>query len=225
MIQDALVCSGLLLGFLQVKPDLGNAQDAMQRMTARLPEDDSAATAALLARCAKADAPAFRELYDLRSAKLHGVALRITRNATLAADAVHDAFLQVWRNAASFDPERGNADAWLLSLVRYRALDSIRRSSRELTGIDVPEQVDADPDALSRLVASSEGTQLRACLEQVDTPRRNLIVLAFIEGLSQTEVAARVSQPLGTVKSTIRRTLLALRTCLQPGADSVGARP
>ena len=96
---------------------------------------------------------------------------------------MHDAFLQVWRNAASFDPERGNGDAWLISLVRYRALDIARRSGRETTGVDVPEQVDEDPDALTRLVASAEGTQLRACLEQVDPPRRNLIVLAFIDGV------------------------------------------
>jgi RNA polymerase sigma-70 factor (ECF subfamily) len=172
-------------------------------------------TASLLARCAKSDAAAFRELYDANSGRLYGIALRITRQPALASDAVHDAFLQVWRNSARFDPERGNADGWLISLVRYRALDIARRQSRETPGLDIPEQTDTDPDALSRLVTGSESKALRHCLEQVEAPRRALVMLAFIEGLTQNEVAARVGQPLGTVKSSIRRALLSMRSCLQ----------
>ncbi len=75
-------------------------------------------TAELLARCATADRAAFRRLYELNSGRLYAIALRITRQPALASDAVHDALLQVWRNAARFDPERGNADGWLISLVR-----------------------------------------------------------------------------------------------------------
>ena len=79
----------------------------------------------LLAQCAQYDGVAFRRLYDQQSSLLYGVALRITRDASLASDAVHDAMLQVWRNSARFDPARGNGRAWLVSLVRYRALDAI----------------------------------------------------------------------------------------------------
>jgi len=172
-------------------------------------------TAALLIRCAAADEAAFRELYDTQSARLYGIALRITRQPALASDAVHDALLQVWRNAARFDPARGHADAWLVSLVRYRALDIARRQIRETPGLEMPEQTDTDPDALARMVSSTEGAALRQCLEQVDAPRRSLVVMAFIEGLTQTEVSARVGQPLGTVKSSIRRALLSMRTCLE----------
>jgi RNA polymerase sigma-70 factor (ECF subfamily) len=172
-------------------------------------------TASLLARCAASDAAAFRKLYDTNSGRLYGIALRITRQPALASDAVHDALLQVWRNSARFDPERGNADGWLISLVRYRALDIARRQARETPGLDIPEQTDTDPDALSRLVTGSESKALRHCLEQVEAPRRSLVLLAFIDGLTQNEVAARVGQPLGTVKSSIRRALLSMRSCLQ----------
>jgi RNA polymerase sigma-70 factor (ECF subfamily) len=177
--------------------------------------DASTQTAALLVRCAASDGAAFRALYDLNSSRLYGVALRITRQPALASDAVHDAFLQVWRNAARFDPDRGNADGWLISLVRYRALDIARRQIREQPGLEIPEQVDTDPDALSMMVSGAEGKALRGCLEQIDKPRRSLVILSFIEGLTQSQVAERVGQPLGTVKSTIRRALLSLRSCLE----------
>jgi len=170
--------------------------------------------AMLLARCAQADGIAFRRLYELQSAMLYSVALRITRQPALAADAVHDALLQVWRNAVRFDPERGNARAWLLSLVRYRALDSIARVGREVLGADVPEAVDTDPNPLDRLLATRDGQELHRCLQEVPEERRSLVVLAFVEGLTHSEVAERSGQPLGSVKSNIRRALLTLRGCL-----------
>ena len=132
----------------------------------------------------------------------------------LASDAVHDAMLQVWRNAARFDPARGNPRGWLISLVRYRALDAIGRTKREIIGAEIPEPVDPDPLPLERLQTSRAGKALHRCLETVDAPRRTLVILAFIEGLTHAEVATRVRQPLGTVKSSIRRALQALRACL-----------
>jgi len=143
-------------------------------------------TAQLLLRAAQEDAVAFRRLYDMESPRLYAVALRITRQPSLASDAVHDAMLQVWRNAARFDPARGNARAWLTSLVRYRALDMITRT----------------------------GELLHHCLQQIDAQRRRWVVMAFLDGFSHMEVAAHVRQPAGTVKSGIRRALLALRACL-----------
>lgn len=168
----------------------------------------------LLARCAQADGVAFRRLYELQSALLYSVALRITRQPALAADAVHDAMLQVWRNAARFDPARGSARIWLLSLVRYRALDAIARIGREVPGAEASELADTDPNPLERLLATRDGQALHRCLHQIDDDRRSLVVLAFLDGLSHAEIAARVEQPLGTVKSSIRRALLTLRTCL-----------
>ncbi len=170
--------------------------------------------AMLLLRCAQSDGAAFRQLYDMQSPALYSVALRITRQPALASDAVHDALLQVWRNAARFDPARGTARAWLLSLVRYRALDLVSRTGREVLGADVPEQADPDPSPLDRLLTTQEGKVLHDCLQTIEPDRRHLVVLAFVEGLTHTEVAARTGQPLGTVKSAIRRALLALRSCM-----------
>ena len=159
---------------------------------------------------------ALRELYDRESGRLYGVALRITRQPSLAADAVQDTFLQVWQQAGRFDPSRGAAGAWLASLVRYRSIDIARRRLREHAGYEAPEQEDPSPDALSQLVGSTEAEALRRCLETLDGRRRELVVMAFVDGLSHTELAERLAAPLGSIKSWIRRSLAALKQCLTP---------
>lgn len=224
MDSATLLTAGLMLGFVQANARLMDNIETGERSDVSA-DSRSAETARLLARCAAADGDAFRQLYDLHSSRLYGIALRITRQPALASDAVHDAFLQVWRNAARFDPERGNADGWLISLVRYRALDIARRQVREQPGLVIPEQADPDPDALSQLMATIEGRALHACLQQIEASRRNLVVLSFIEGLTQSQVSERVGQPLGTVKSTIRRALLALRSCLEQKVSPVPVQP
>lgn len=180
--------------------------------------DSPDALATLIPRIAAGDRAAFRRVYDLRAPRLYAVALRITRQGPLASDAVHDAFLQLWRNAGRFDLGRGNPEAWLVSLVRYRALDIARRRLREVSDEDVPEAIDEDPDPLQRLAASRDAAALHACLQQLEADRRKLLALAFIDGLSHGEVAARLKLPLGTVKSWIRRSLQALRLCLEGAA-------
>ncbi len=170
--------------------------------------------AMLLARCAQADRAAFRRLYEMESARLYGVALRITRQPTLAEDVLHDAMLQVWRSAERFNPAYGSAQGWLLSLVRYRALDAVARAGREMIGVEIPDTADTNPNPLEQLSAMSEGRMLDHCLQTLEDQSRNLVVLAFIEGLTHAQVAVRVGQPLGTVKSTIRRALATLRICL-----------
>lgn len=170
--------------------------------------------AGLLTRCAAGDGAAFRALYEREGALLFGVALRITRDRALAADAVHDALLQVWRNAARFDPARGRARAWLVSLVRYRALDAMARTRREVLGAQPPEEPDPAPLPLDQLQSTMEGEALARCLSEIEASRRQLVVLAFVDRLTHVELAARVGQPLGTVKSSIRRALLTLRACL-----------
>jgi RNA polymerase sigma-70 factor (ECF subfamily) len=170
--------------------------------------------AELLWSVAGGDRGAFRKLYDLQAPRLYAVALRVTRQPALASDAVHDAFLQVWRNAAQFDSTRGNPESWLLSLVRYRALDIARRRSREVSDEDLPELVDEDAGPLARLESGDDARALHACLQTLAEDRRRLVILAFVDGLSHHEVAARAGMPLGTVKSWIRRSLMALRTCL-----------
>jgi RNA polymerase sigma-70 factor (ECF subfamily) len=171
-------------------------------------------TAALLHRCAGGDRAAFRLLYDRWGSRLYGIAVRITRQPSLGADAVHDAFVQIWQQAHRFDPERGSPDAWIIGLVRYRALDIVRRQSREIPGYEADEREDESPDVLARLVSTAEGAALHRCLNELEADRRRLVVMAFVDGLSHSELAERLSVPLGTVKSSIRRSLIALRGCL-----------
>jgi RNA polymerase sigma-70 factor (ECF subfamily) len=188
-----------------------------QEIEARLHDlSPSTELAQLLTQCAAGDRAAFRRLYELQSARLFGAALRITRQSALASDAVHDALLQVWQNAARFDPGRGNGEAWLLSLVRYRALDIARRGVRETPVADVPEQADEDPDPLARLQTATEAGDLHRCLQELEPDRRRLVSMAFVDGLTHSELADRLSLPLGTVKSWIRRALTSLKRCLEP---------
>lgn len=186
--------------------------DALQEDTP--PSERLEETAQLLVSCASGDAAAFRRLYELQSASLYGLALRITRQPALAADAVHDALLQVWRNAERFDPARGSARAWLATLVRYRAMDAVRKTRREVPSLEQDERADTDPDPLDRLLSTQDGQALHRCLQDVAPERRTLVVMAFVDGLTHAEIATRLRQPMGTVKSTIRRALLTLRTCL-----------
>jgi RNA polymerase sigma-70 factor (ECF subfamily) len=184
-----------------------------QRTSSR--DDGDSELTAWLVRCASGDRAAFRALYDAQSARLHGLALRITRDHGLAADATHDAFVQVWNQAVRFDPARGAAGAWLTSIVRYRALDITRRRVREKPGYEPPEQPDESPDALAQLVTSAQGAALRNCLEELEPDRRSLLMNAYAEGLSHSELAEKTGTPLGTIKSWIRRSLASLKRCLE----------
>lgn len=172
--------------------------------------------AGLIRRVAQGDRAAFRRIYDTKAPRLYAVALRITRQSALAADALQEAFLQLWQNAAQFDAARGPADAWLLSLVRYRALDLARRHGREAPGAEIPETEDDAPDPLAALLTSSEGRALQRCLETLVEDHRRLVLRAFVDGLSHQDLAQVTKQPLGTVKSRIRRALQALKKCLEP---------
>lgn len=166
-------------------------------------------------RCREGDSAAFRRLYDAESPRLYGLALRITGQAALAADAVHDTFLQVWQKAARFDPARGSAAAWLTALVRYRAIDLVRSRARETSGVAIPERADPSPGALDALLANAAGAALHRCLATLDDNPRQAIVLAFVEGRSHADLAQDLGAPLGTIKSWIRRGLIALKACLE----------
>jgi RNA polymerase sigma-70 factor (ECF subfamily) len=168
----------------------------------------------LLQRCAVGDRHAFRLLYEMEAPRLKAVALRITRSATVAEDVLHDVFVKVWRDAAGFDLRLGAARPWLTTKVRFRAMEVMRRAGREMPGLDLAESEDDSPDALTHLLRHADGRALHACLGELDDCRRDLIHRAFIEGRSHADLAVETGIPLGTVKSTIRRSLMLLRRCL-----------
>ena len=171
--------------------------------------------AALIRAVAGGDQRALRALYERQSVRLFGVANAILRDREAAADALHDAFVKIAGRAGQFDPARGPAEAWLGGIVRHAALDIARRRGRELPSDD-PNLGDGvvEPDALERIAASTEGARLRDCLARLEEKNRQGILLAFVHGLSHVQVAARLEEPLGTVKAWIRRGLLRLRECL-----------
>jgi RNA polymerase sigma-70 factor (ECF subfamily) len=170
----------------------------------------------LLRQCAQGGRAALRAIYDAEAARMLGVALRLLRRRALAEAAVHDTFLQVWQKAASFNPERGEARAWLYAILRNRCLNILRGETRtdlvedfEPMGLEDP---DADPETL--VIHLSDTEALKRCLERLDPNRRKAILLAYVHGLSHGELAGRLGVPLGTMKSWIRRSLIALRECL-----------
>jgi RNA polymerase sigma-70 factor (ECF subfamily) len=171
----------------------------------------------LLAAIKNGSRLALKRLYQLESRRLYGIALRILRRPEPAADALQDTFIQVWQNAGSFTAERGNAAAWLTGIVRYRALDAARKASREVLSDD-PALGDraVTPDLPGALERRLSGSALRRCLDKLEEKQRHCILLAFVDGLSHAEIAARLPAPLGSVKSWVRRGLLSLRSCLEP---------
>jgi RNA polymerase sigma-70 factor (ECF subfamily) len=129
---------------------------------------------------------------------------------------VHDAFLQIWQKAATFDPARGSARGWIYTVVRHRALNMLRDASRELLSDEwqFEELPDSAADPLSYLSRMSDATALSRCLERLDVSKRTSILLAYVDGYTHQQIAARLNAPLGTVKAWIRRGLLSLRECL-----------
>jgi len=177
--------------------------------------DQGLGGADLLRAVAAGDGGALRRLYERQASRLFGIAVAILRDRDAAADALHDAMLKVSARAGQFDPARGGAEAWLSAIVRHAALDLARARGREMP-TDDPMLGDAaiGPDALDRMAAAQQSVRLRECLAALDARNREGIVLAFVHGLSHAQIAARLDEPLGTVKAWIRRGLVRLKGCL-----------
>ncbi len=172
---------------------------------------------ALLRGCAAGDRAALRALYDSEAPRLLGVAWRILRRRDIAEEALQDTFVQIWTRAATFDPALGSARAWMFAVLRHRALHILRHSAREVISDDETlfERADDAPDPEAIVSRLAEGARLRRCLEGLAPDRRQAIVLAYAGGLTHGEIAGRMGRPLGTVKAWLRRSLLALKGCMQ----------
>lgn len=170
---------------------------------------------AALAACARGEQFALRALYDRERRRLMAVALRITRRRELAEEVLHDAFVQIWRKAGTFNAGLGSARGWMHTIVRHRALNAMRNAHRTVT---------TDEETLTALAdlavdwcdgrKSVDGAALADCLDRLDAPKREAVMLAFVDGYTHEQLSDRLATPLGTVKSWIRRALLSLRECL-----------
>ena len=179
------------------------------------PEFTTAIEQALLA-CAGGDKSALKRIYDAESPRMVGVALRILKRRALAEEAVQDSFILIWRHAARFDPQRGSGLTWIYAILRNRSL-SILRDERRTETSDSPlaeETASEEDDPETVMAKISDAKALRGCLEALPAERRGMVLLAFVQGLTHGEIAGRLGMPLGTVKSWIRRSLIALKECL-----------
>jgi RNA polymerase sigma-70 factor (ECF subfamily) len=195
--------------------------------------DRSQELAQLLARAGLGDRRAFAELYDKTSGYLFGVVLRIQRDRAVAEELLQEIYITLWRQAAGFDAARSQPLTWLTHIARHRAIDSLRRAEAQPRAAEFtagPDDGDDEGDAARRralealpdeaagplelLSQASDARQLGQCMEHLSAAQRQCVALAFYDGLSHSEVATRLRQPLGTVKSWVRRALLALKSCL-----------
>jgi RNA polymerase sigma factor (sigma-70 family) len=192
--------------------------------------------AALLSRAGLGDRSAFAALYDRTSGHLFAVVLRIQRDRAQAEDLLQDIFVSVWKAAASFDAARSQPLTWLTHIARNRAIDSLRRAQSQPRFESTTRDEDDDrPDAIDTVAAegpgplellgrASDARELSTCMEHLTAPQRQSVALAFFDGLSHAEVAAHLKEPLGTVKSWVRRALLTLKGCLERGVLNDTAR-
>jgi RNA polymerase sigma factor (sigma-70 family) len=194
---------------------IGSAPEPMRRRRDLAHLSDEA----LVALCARSDESALAELYDRIGGTAYGLAYRVLRDEALAEDAVQEAFLGLWRSAGSFVPERAKASTWILTLVHRRAVDLVRREQRRradpLEGAPEPTEGSAEEAAWLRL----ERERVQAALQLLPDQQREAIELAYYGGYTQSELAERLGQPIGTIKSRMFSGLARLRELLDEGAE------
>jgi RNA polymerase sigma-70 factor (ECF subfamily) len=190
-----------------------------------MPADPGSGDRALVARVADRDGAALGALYDRYGRTLFSLAYRILGDGDDAEEVVMDAMAQAWRSAADYSSERGSVAAWLVVLVRSRALDRLRARRRQERALDrasslTPETAPGMGSALEGAGAAAEAGDRRsrvlAALRELPESQRVCLELAYYEGLTQTQIAARLDEPLGTVKTRMRLGLIKLRESLQP---------
>lgn len=179
----------------------------------------------VLQHCAKGDRHALMQLYEQEASRLLTVVMRILKNRPLSEDVVHDAFIKIWKKADTYHQELGSARGWVYTLTRNLALNALKHTHR---------QVLSEPDFLldlcdNQVLSSAEQpndmtelandhlaqASLQTCLEYLEPERKLCVLHAYVDGYTQQEIATLIDKPLGTVKSWIKRSLNALKECLQ----------
>jgi RNA polymerase sigma-70 factor, ECF subfamily len=198
----------------------------------------SEALAELLGRVALGDRAAFGTLYNASSAHLFGVILRINPDRGHAEDILQDIFVNIWRAAQGFDPARAQPMTWLISIARNRAIDSLRRRKTQIATVTLRSDSDDDEAAagaldsipsaemgpLELLQQAARMREVSHCIGELSAEQRQCVAMAYYQGLSHSEVAQSLAQPLGTVKSWVRRALIALKECLERAPAQGAAR-
>jgi RNA polymerase sigma-70 factor (ECF subfamily) len=200
-----LLAAGLVYSVLQVVLRFKDDADLARRLKARDPH-------------------AMADLYDRYGRLAYSMILRVVRNSAVAEDLVQETFLRVWNRAQSFDPERGALGPWILTVARNRAIDYLRsvdgRMSSGALDLDRLEHPGLFSDFEDSALSIDRARRLKAAFEKLNPHQRMVIELAYYEGLSQSEMADRMKQPLGTVKTWVRSALKALREDLSEAVSA-----
>lgn len=186
----------------------------------------------LLLATAHGDAQSFQALYEATSGTLNAVATAIMKDRELAEDVLQDAYVQVWHKAADYHADRGSVLTWMTTIVRYRAIDLLRKRARSGSAVgsdaididaktfeallngDLSGDSEQEPGPLASAIASEESLSLRDCIARLPGNQRRSVALAFFRGFTHQELSECLAEPLGTVKSRLRRSLQRLKECL-----------
>jgi RNA polymerase sigma-70 factor (ECF subfamily) len=168
----------------------------------------------MITRAANGDRQAFRSLYAAAGPKLYAICLRLMRRREEAEDVLQEAFVRIWERSHQFDPSKGQAIAWLVTVTRHCALDRLRKPGREPVEFNdaVVEEIDAHVALLAR--GEGQALDLRRCLSAMREDYRDAVVLAYVNGMTHEELAERFNKPVGTIKSWVRRGLEQLKDCM-----------
>lgn len=170
----------------------------------------------VLASVAKGDQTAFQRLYDSTHAKLFGVVLRILRRQDLAEEVLQEAYVKIWNNAGLFNPGLASPITWMVSIARNRAIDVVRKRT-EISIEEEPEALEVasdTPEPLARREMTEELKRILECVGRLEPDRQKLVLLAYYNGWSREQLAAKFETPLSTVKTWLRRSLIEVRECL-----------
>jgi RNA polymerase sigma-70 factor (ECF subfamily) len=187
----------------------------------------------LLKRVALQDHASFKQLYDLTSAHLYGVAMRFVRKRELADEILQDAFINVWQQAGGYSATLSTPMTWLISIVRNKSLDRLRKGKIEsdsTDALDVDATGQAQEEAIEHadphdlFAAATEKVELNRCLSLLEPPQRQSLALAYYNGLSHSEVAEHLQVPLGTAKAWLRRGLERLKKCYDAASQTAAPK-
>lgn len=193
---------------VKITPDMTESPDADEARRAQLN--------LALQRVAQGDQPAFEALYRLSSSRIFAVIVRMVHDRSEAEDLLQEVYTTAWRRADSFDPSRGSAMTWLLTLARNRCIDRLRQHRESPLDDEQADAIEDDSPTPAELAESSEARRrLEQCLQALEAQQRGAIREAFFTGATYAELAERLRVPLGTMKSWIRRSLLQLKLCLE----------
>ena len=176
----------------------------------------------LVAQIAQGDASALEQLYDRYVRQCFGLALRMLGDSALAEEVIQEIFLKLWTSPGSYSTQKGKFVSWLLSLVHHRCIDELRRRSRtdvaldDETGSVLDTEPDPTPEPGDQVWVMEQQRAVREALAQIPQNQRQVLELAYYRGLSHSEIAEKLGQPLGTVKTRIRLGMQSLRSLLEP---------